>query len=214
MLCRSSSAWIMLRLASEPHIVEELYQEQLRNLGPDTSKPLELIDLSELPLLANVIKETLRVHSSIHTIMRKVMNPIPVPNSDFVITPDKVLISSPIVSHMSEEHFPNAEVWDPYRWEKHVEVVDDRDIVDYGYGATSKGTKSPYLPFGAGRHRCIGEKFAYLNLSTIILTIIRNMKLKTLDGKSWVPPTDYTSLFSRPVQSSEILWERRVPESS
>ncbi|KAI0541868.1 cytochrome P450 [Xylaria digitata] len=209
----SASAWIMLRLASQPSIAEELYDEQLRNLGPDTSRALSLSDLSRLPLLSNVIKETLRVHSSIHTLMRKVMRPIPVPNSDYVITPDKVLVSSPIVSHMSSEHFPNPDIWDPHRWNDHdVEAMAGDDIIDYGYGATSKGTKSPYLPFGAGRHRCIGEKFAYLNLSTIILTIIRNMKLKTVDGTSSVPPTDYTSLFSRPVQSAEILWERRRPE--
>ncbi len=30
--------------------------------------------------------------------------------------------------------------------------------VDYGFGAVSKGTESPYQPFGAGRHRCIGEQ--------------------------------------------------------
>ncbi|GAW11862.1 hypothetical protein ANO14919_012150 [Xylariales sp. No.14919] len=209
----SASAWIMLRLASLPSIAEELYEEQLRNLGPDTTRALSLSDLSKLPLLSNVVKETLRVHSSIHTLMRKVMRPIVVPRSDYVITPDKVLVSSPIMSHMSSEHFPNPNVWDPHRWDNY-DIEDGDDIVDYGYGATSKGTKSPYLPFGAGRHRCIGEKFAYLNLSTIIITIVRNLKLKTLDGTSSVPPTDYTSLFSRPVQSAEILWERRRLELS
>ncbi|TGJ86639.1 hypothetical protein E0Z10_g2106 [Xylaria hypoxylon] len=181
----SASAWIMLRLASQPRIAEELHEEQLQNLGPDTTRALSLSDLSKLPLLSNVIKETLRVHSSIHTLMRKVMRPIPVPNSDYVITPDKVLVSSPIISHMSSEHFLNPEIWDPHRWDDYdVEEMVGDDIVDYGYGATSKGTKSPYLPFGAGRHRCIGEKFAYLNLSTIILVIIRNLKLKTVDGTS------------------------------
>ncbi|KAI0503104.1 cytochrome P450 [Xylaria bambusicola] len=211
----SASAWIMLRLASQPSIAEELYDEQRQNLGSDaTTRPLSLSDLDKLPLLANVIKETLRVHSSIHSIMRKVMRPIVVPGTDYVITPDKVLVSSPIVSHMSPEHFADPERWDPHRWDHHVEVADADDVVDYGYGVTSKGTKSPYLPFGAGRHRCIGEKFAYLNLATIVVTIVRNMKLRTPDGSDKVPPTDYSSLFSRPVQSSEILWERRRSESS
>ncbi|KAK5635991.1 hypothetical protein RRF57_011703 [Xylaria bambusicola] len=179
-----------------------------------TTRLLSLSDLDKLPLLANVIKETLRVHSSIHSIMRKVVRPIAVPGTDYVITPDKVLVSSPIVSHMSPEHFVDPERWDPHRWDHHIEVADADDVVDYGYGVTSKGTKSPYLPFGAGRHRCIGEKFAYLNLATIIVTIVRNMKLRTVDGSDAVPPTDYSSLFSRPVQSCEILWERRETESS
>ncbi|KAI0805365.1 cytochrome P450 [Xylaria sp. FL0064] len=230
----STSAWIMHRLAAHPTIQEELYAEQAHNLPPSArSRPLTLDDLDQLPLLSNVIKETLRLHSSIHTLMRKVKRPLAVPGTDYVITPDKVLVSSPIMSHMSAAHFADPEIWDPHRWEDNdhinasllpsddstiptsVRDVDEEDIVDYGYGATRKGTKSPYLPFGAGRHRCIGEKFAYLNLATIVLTIVRNLKLRTANGTASVPPTDYTSLFSRPVQSAEILWERRQagPES-
>nr|UYB00996.1 cytochrome P450 51a [Colletotrichum truncatum]UYB01002.1 cytochrome P450 51a [Colletotrichum truncatum]UYB01008.1 cytochrome P450 51a [Colletotrichum truncatum]UYB01010.1 cytochrome P450 51a [Colletotrichum truncatum] len=210
----SSSAWIMLRLASRPDLVEELYREQLQNLGPDTTRPLQYADLDRLPLLQNVVKETLRVHSSIHSLMRKVMNPMKVPNSDYVITPDKVLLASPISSHLDEKYFPNAQVWDPHRWDSRVEVELEEDMVDYGYGAVNKGTRSPYLPFGAGRHRCIGEKFAYVNLVTIILTMVRNLKLNTVDGKCWVPPTDYASLFSRPPLTAEILWERRLQGSA
>ncbi|KAM4056694.1 cytochrome p450 [Hirsutella rhossiliensis] len=212
----SSSSWIMLRLASRPDIVEELYQEQIQKLGYDATRPqpLQYSDIDRLPLLQNVIKETLRVHSSIHSLMRKVMRPMQVPNSDYTITPDKVLVASPIVTHLSEEYFPNAQVWDPHRWDDAVEAEVDGDMVDYGYGAVSKGTRSPYLPFGAGRHRCIGEKFAYVNLCTIISTMVRNLKLNTVDGKSWVPATDYTSLFSRPTQPAEVRWERRLPESA
>lgn len=212
----SSSSWIMLRLASRPDIVEELYQEQVRILGYDAAlpRPLQYSDIDKLPLLQNVIKETLRVHSSIHSVMRKVMRPMQVPNSDFTITPDKVLVASPIVTHLSDEYFPNAQAWDPHRWDDAVETDTDADMVDYGYGVVSKGTRSPYLPFGAGRHRCIGEKFANVNLCTIICTLVRHLKLDTLDGKSWVPPTDYTSLFSRPAQPAEVRWARRSPESA
>ncbi|RYP11395.1 hypothetical protein DL764_000049 [Monosporascus ibericus] len=207
----SSSAWIMLRLASRPDIVEELYQERVRTIGED---PLQYSNLSKLTLMQGVAKETLRVHSSIHSIMRKVKNPMPVANSDYVITPDKVLLSSPIVTHLSEEYFPNAGVWDPKRWSQRVETETSEDMVDYGYGVISKGTRSPYLPFGAGRHRCIGEKFAYAQLATIISTMVRHFKFSTIDGKEWVPPTDYTSLFSRPAQPAVIRWERRFPKSA
>jgi sterol 14-demethylase len=141
--------------------------------------------------------------------MRKVMRPMPVPNSDYVIGADKVLVSSPIMSHMSEEHFPNARAWDPHRWEGIEQAENEADVVDYGYGAVSKGTRSPYLPFGAGRHRCIGEKFAYLNLCTIVSTLVRNLTFATEDGTSCVPPTDYTSLFSRPCQPATVRWQRR-----
>ncbi|MBE3041412.1 cytochrome P450 [Candidatus Bathyarchaeota archaeon] len=207
----SASSWIMLRLAAHQTIQEELYQEQVQTLG---SQPLEYADLDRLPLLQNVVKETLRVHSSIHSLMRKVMTPMPIPGTDYVVTTDKVLVASPIATHMSEEHFRDAGAWDPHRWDDGKEDEDEDDVVDYGYGAVSKGTGSPYLPFGAGRHRCIGEKFAYVNLCTIISTLVREFRLGTVDGGSDVPPTDYTSLFSRPTQPAEIRWERRSPEGS
>ncbi|KAI1826070.1 cytochrome P450 [Xylaria intraflava] len=205
----SSSAWIMLRLASRPDIAEKLYEERLRICGEN---PLQFGDADQLSLMQNVVKETLRVHSSIHSIMRKVKNPMPVPNSDYIIMPDKVLLASPIVTHLSDEYFPNAKNWDPMRWNDQAKAEAENDIVDYGYGAISKATRSPYLPFGAGRHRCIGEKFAYTNLTTIISTLVQHFKFSTLDGKEWVPPTDYTSLFSRPTQPALIRWERRFAQ--
>ena len=215
----SASSWIMLRLASRPDLVEELYREQVDKLklrvddGDEGLRyeGLRFEDLDRLPLLQGVVKETLRVHSSIHSLMRKVKNRMAVPGSDYVVHPGSVLVASPIVTHLDEAYFADALTWDPHRWvgsnpdgEEEAE-----DMVDYGYGVVSKGTRSPYLPFGAGRHRCIGEKFAYVNLVTIISTMVRHFRFSTVDGGSGVPPTDYTSLFSRPTQPAEIRWERR-----
>ncbi|CAG8282513.1 unnamed protein product [Penicillium salamii] len=202
------SCWILLRLASEPEITEKLYNEQIQNLGADLP-PLRYKDLEKLPLLHNVIKETLRIHSSIHTLMRKVKNPLPVPGTEFVIPISHTLLSSPGVTARDERYFRDPLKWDPHRWETRVEVEDDTDTIDYGYGAVSKGTRSPYLPFGAGRHRCIGEKFAYLNLEVIIATLVREFKFFTAEGKEGVPDTDYSSLFSRPVQPATVRWEAR-----
>ncbi|KAF5700659.1 cytochrome family 51 (sterol 14-demethylase) [Fusarium globosum] len=142
--------------------------------------------------------------------MRKVKRPMQVPGSPYTITTDKVLLAAPIVTALSEEYFPDAQSWNPHRWDNkpQEEVVTD-EMIDYGYGAVSKGTKSPYLPFGAGRHRCIGEKFTYVNLGVIVATLVRNFRLSTLDGKPGVPATDYTSLFSRPAQPAYIKWQRR-----
>ncbi|EAU33678.1 cytochrome P450 51 [Aspergillus terreus NIH2624] len=211
----SISAWIFLRLASEPRVLEELYQEQVASLGkPDADgvfPPLQFRDLDRLPLHQNVVKETLRLHSSIHSIMRKVKNPLPVPGTPYVVPTSHVLLASPGVTATSDEYFPNASRWDPHRWENQAEPDDDGEMVDYGYGRVSKGTASPYLPFGGGRHRCIGEKFAYINLGVIVATVVRHLKLANVDGRKGVPQTDYSSLFSGPVKPAIIGWERRFP---
>lgn len=211
----SIGSWIMLRLAAHPEVIEELYQEQLANLDRDGKKlpPLRYQDLDRLPLHQNVIRETLRLHSSIHSLMRKVKNPLNVAGTPYIIPTSHVLLASPGVTALSDYYFPNASKWDPHRWDKGNQKDDNDDVneevVDYGYGAVSKGTSSPYLPFGAGRHRCIGEKFAYVNLGVIVATIVRHVRFFNVDGKKGVPGTDYSSLFSGPVKPAVIGWERR-----
>ncbi|KAJ5595187.1 uncharacterized protein N7459_001395 [Penicillium hispanicum] len=202
------SCWIMLRLASQPDFTEKLYREQVAAFGADLP-PLQYEDIEKLSLHANVIKETLRIHVPIHTLMRKVKNPLPVPGTNFVVPTTHTLLSSPGLTARDERYFRHAMLWDPHRWESRVEVEDDMDTVDYGYGAVSKGTKSPYLPFGAGRHRCIGEKFAYLNLAVIVATLVRNFRFYNPEDRLGVPETDYSSLFSRPMQPATVRWERR-----
>ncbi|KAI1931469.1 Lanosterol 14-alpha-demethylase [Ophidiomyces ophidiicola] len=213
----SIGSWIMLRLASEPLMIEELYQEQVANLGysgPNNCfAPIQYKDLNRLPLHQNVIKETLRLHLSIHSLMRKVKNPLSVPGTPYVIPTSHTLLASPGVTALSDQHFSNAQLWDPHRWDNNQADRDEEndEMVDYGYGAVSKGTASPYLPFGAGRHRCIGEKFAYVNLTVIVATMVRHIRLFNVDGRKGVPATDYSSLFSGPVKPSHIRWERRTP---
>jgi sterol 14-demethylase len=194
------SCWILLRLASQPEIAEELFAEQKENLGNDLP-PLCYADLEKLPLLRNVVKETLRIHSSIHTLMRKVKNPMAVPGTEFVVPVGHTLLASPGVTARDERYFGEPLRWDPHRWEREGGHDGDGDAgagdggdetVDYGYGVVSKGTRSPYLPFGAGRHRCIGEKFAYLNLEVIVATLVREFRFFNLEGREGVPETDYS----------------------
>lgn len=213
----STSSWIMCRLASRPDIMEDLYQEQIRELG-SIDKPLEYEDLAKLTLNANVIRETLRMHAPIHSIMRKVKSPMPVPGTKFVIPTSHTLLAAPGVSGNDEAYFPEPETWEPHRWEKahslaplqSVKPDDDEEKVDYGYGLISKGASSPYLPFGAGRHRCIGEQFAYLQLQTIVANVTRLFKFRNVDGSTGkTVGTDYASLFSRPLEPAPIYWEKR-----
>lgn len=186
----STISWIVLRLASRPYITEELYQEQIRVLGADLP-PVTYEDLPKLELQANVIKETLRLHAPIHSIIRAVKNPMPVEGTPYVIPTSHNVLSSPGVSSRSTEHFANPLEWDPHRFDGRMNTEDDEQI-DYGYGLVSKGASSPYLPFGAGRHRCIGEQFAYVQLGAITAALVRKLKFRNPPNVKDVPKTDYS----------------------
>ena len=187
-----TSAWIMLHLAVHPEVIEALYQEQLRVLG-SISTPLTYENIQKLHLVMDVIRETLRMHPPIHSIMRKVKNPLPIKGTEWIVPPSHVLLAAPATMGKSDDFFPNADLWDPYRWEGMADPADqEKEKMDYGYGLVSTGADSMYLPFGAGRHRCIGEQFAYVQLTVIVTMMVREFKFKSMGGKKEVVATDYS----------------------
>ncbi|KAI9800627.1 MAG: Lanosterol 14-alpha-demethylase [Piccolia ochrophora] len=210
----STIAWILLRLASRPDIMDELYEEQVSVLGADLPA-LTHDDMQRLPLHSNVVKETLRLHAPIHSMMRKVKSPMPVEGTPYTIPTTHVLLAAPGVTSQVPEFFPNPSVWDPHRWDVkedsngHLRQEAEEEKTDYGYGLVTKGASSPYLPFGAGRHRCIGEQFAYVQLNTILAAMVREFRFKNVEGVEGVVGTDYSSLFSRPLNPAVVQWERR-----
>ncbi|ORY65853.1 eburicol 14a-demethylase [Pseudomassariella vexata] len=212
----STSSWIMLYLAARPDIMEELYREQVEALGADLP-PLTYEDLAKLPLNQAVIKETLRLNAPIHSIMRKVKQPMPVPGTKYVVPANQTLLAAAGVSASDPQYFPEPDLWEPHRWDKESPIApriprsdpEKDETIDYGYGLVSKGSMSPYLPFGAGRHRCIGEHFANAQLQTITAMIVRMFKFRNPDGSNKVIGTDYVSLFSRPLEPANVYWEKR-----
>ncbi|EMD96763.1 hypothetical protein COCC4DRAFT_73305 [Bipolaris maydis ATCC 48331] len=211
----STIAWIILRLATKPEVVEELLEEQRSVLGVDLP-PLTYENLEKLPLHAQVIKETLRMHAPIHSIMRRVKQPLVIEGTNYVVPASHNVMCSPGFSAQMDSNFTNPSNWDPHRWDAGInnpeEVDNNEEMIDYGWGVVSKGTNSPYLPFGAGRHRCIGEQFAYLQLQTILANFVREFKIKNVGGNKDIIGTDYSSMFSRPLSPAIVEWERRGKE--
>ena len=188
----ATGSWIMLYLADEPKVQEDLYQEQLRELG-EASQSLNYDGLQRLKLLTYVIRETLRLHSPIHSIMRKAKRPLPVEGTDLVVPASHVLLAAPAAMGRMERHFPNAEKWDPYRWQDIADPKDqEKEKVDYGYGLVTTGVESTYLPFGAGRHRCIGENYANMQIAMVISMLIRQFRFENPEGRIGVPRTDFS----------------------
>lgn len=218
----SSTAWILVRLAENPDVAEQLYEEQVKHFAsPDGRfRDMTYEETRELPVLDAVIRETLRLHPPIHSIMRKVRSDLPVPptlsapseDNVYVVPKGHVVLASPALSQVDPTMWEDALKWKPARWldvdgfaAKAQKGYDDDGKVDFGFGLVSKGTESPYLPFGAGRHRCIGEQFAYLQVGAIITTFVRNMEMR-LEGE--FPKADYTSMMVQPVPCV-IAYRRR-----
>uniref|UniRef100_A0A669D703 Lanosterol 14-alpha demethylase n=1 Tax=Oreochromis niloticus TaxID=8128 RepID=A0A669D703_ORENI len=68
------------------------------------------------------------------------------------------------------------------------------------------GEKFAYVPFGAGRHRCIGENFAYVQIKTIWSTLLRMYDFDLVDG--YFPTINYTTMIHTP-HNPVIRYKRR-----
>ncbi|KAF3937641.1 hypothetical protein ABW19_dt0209394 [Dactylella cylindrospora] len=204
----ATTTWTLLHLAANPKVQKDLYEEQLRVFGPEL-EPVSYEKLGELSLVNNTIKEILRIHPPLHSIMRKVKSPLHVPDTNYVIPSTHYVLAAPGVSAMDEKYFKNAKTFDPYRWVGHEKDEDNAEKFDFGFGLVSKGTASPYLPFGAGRHRCIGEQFANVQLGTIISTFVREFEFSLPPGQTEVPPVDYNSMVALATAPAMVHWKRR-----
>lgn len=89
--------------------------------------------------------------------------------------PGDTVFVSPALSMRVEEVFPNADQYNPERF-----VEEDKQTQKYRY-----------LGFGAGRHGCMGENFAYLQIKTIWSVLLRNFDIE-LVGE--LPKPDYTAM--------------------
>ncbi|KAH9815292.1 cytochrome P450 [Melampsora americana] len=215
----ATGSWLLAHLAERPDLVAELRDEQVEIFGHGDENDLDPLDYDRLqtPLLNACIKEVLRLHPPIHSIMRKVKSPIVVPqtlaasNEDtpYIIPSSHYVMAAPGVSQLDESIWKDATAFEPKRWINQPPIEaesEEGEKIDYGFGAISSGTNSPFLPFGAGRHRCIGEQFAYLQLATVVTTILRKCDLR-LTGE--FPKPDYTTMLVCPRKPREVTFTRR-----
>ncbi|KAK9456273.1 cytochrome P450 [Dipodascopsis uninucleata] len=199
----ATSTWMLLHLGADADLRNRLYQEQVEVLG---DREVTYEDLQNMPLLTFTIRETLRMHPPLHSLMRKVMKDLPIEGSKYVIPKGNYILAAPGVPMIDEQYFSDPLVFRPERWDENKNEVNLN--ADSDSKTVSKGANSPYLPFGAGRHRCIGEQFAYCQLGTIMSKILREFDWELPEGRG-VPPPDYSSMVTLPSEPTNIIWRRR-----
>ncbi|KAI9093850.1 cytochrome P450 [Phlyctochytrium arcticum] len=209
-------SWLLFELAGAPEIVKELLAEQATVLTGEASTPThKLPDLTyehirQMPLLEACMKESLRLHTPIHTVMRLVEKDLDY--KGFTIPAGHFLCGSQAVSQMDPTRFPQPEQFQPKRFLNSDEGNGEWTL--NGVDIAQKSARSHFLPFGAGRHRCIGEAFAYVQIKTIVATMLRefefSLPVNEATGQPIKPEPDYTSLIVMPKKPSYIQYKRKA----
>ncbi|KAM4874962.1 lanosterol 14-alpha demethylase-like [Thomomys bottae] len=184
----SASAWLGFFLARDKTLQEKCYLEQKTVCG-ETLPPLTYDQLKDLHLLDRCIKETFRLIPPVMGIVRLSKTPQTV--AGYTIPPGHLVCVSPTVNHRLKDS-----------WIERLDFNPDRYLQDN----PASGEKFAYVPFGAGRHRCIGENFAYVQIKTIWSTMLRLYEFDLIDG--YFPTVNYTTTIPTP-ENPVIRYKRR-----
>jgi len=199
------STWTMCFICAVPGLQETLYQEQIEAFkklpGPMTIQHLEY-----MPILHACVRETLRLRPPIMTIMRRCREDVPIvaDGKTYVVPKGSQLCVSPTVNARLEDEWDEPLKFDYTRFLE--TTADGKTRVTMGEQLT-KGGKFKWVPFGAGRHRCIGFEFAQLQIRCILSTLIRKYKFELAHDK--LPEIDYTTLMHTPKNATIRVTRRK-----
>jgi sterol 14-demethylase len=191
-----TASWAMIELLRHPDVMAGVVAELDALYSPDADGAAPEVSfqaLRSIPVLESALKETLRLHPPLVILMRLV-------REDFellgrTIPAGALIAASPRVSNRIEEDFPQADSFDPSRY------IDPRQ--------EDLQNRWTWIPFGAGKHRCVGNAFAMMQMKAIFSVILRDFEFEPAQ-----PLDDYRDDFSKMViqlaQPARVRYRRRT----
>jgi len=152
--------WTLLLLSQHPQVASDLVDELEGELR---GEPPTVEQLGRLPLLENVLKESMRIIPPAPVTWRRAAHSIEV--GGYEIPEGTEVYASIYETHHMPELYPEPERFDPGRWE-----------------TTDPGTYE-YIPFNAGPRRCIGASFAMMEIKVVLAVLLRRYRLESLPQK-------------------------------
>jgi cytochrome P450 family 4 len=154
----SAICFALYALANHPKIQKTVLEEQRELFGDEKDPTIAYQELQDMKYLELVIKETLRLYPSVPVIGRYTQE-------DFLfegqVIPKRTNVALYIYGlHRNPEYFPEPEKFDPDRFDN-----------------LNGSLPFAYIPFSAGPRNCIGQKFAMLEMKSVISKVIRHFEL-------------------------------------
>ena len=189
-----TAAWTLIELLRHPDAGARVVAE-LDALYAD-GREVSYQALREIPQLESAIKEALRLHPPLILLMRKVMSDFHY--KEWTVPAGKLVAVSPAISNRMPECFP-----DPDRY----------DLDRYAEGREEDARLFAWIPFGAGRHRCVGAAFAMMQLKAIFSTLLRDYALELAQpAESY--RNDHSKMVVQLAQPCRARYRRRAAAAS
>jgi sterol 14alpha-demethylase len=155
-----TAAWTLIELLRHPEDLDAVHGEltQLYAGGAEVSYQA----LRAMPRLESAVKEALRLHPPLILLLRVAKEDLEV--DGFAIKAGQMVGASPSVSNRIPEDFPDADSFQPARY------LEPRQ--------EDRSNPWTWIPFGAGRHRCVGAAFAMMQLKAIFSVLLSDWEFE------------------------------------
>ncbi len=171
-----TAAWTLIELLRHPEYLDAVTAE-LDQLYADGS-PVSFQALREIPVLESAIKEALRLHPPLILLLRAATRQLEV--LGYEIPAGALVGASPAISNRIGADFPDPDAFVPQRYGEQRQ----EDLIN----------RWTWIPFGAGRHRCVGANFAMIQLKAIFSVLLRDWTFELAQ-----PPDSYRNDHSKMV---------------
>lgn len=162
----STLEWAMAELVKNPYMMVKVQDEIEQAIGKGCSMVQES-DISKLPYLQAIIKETLRLHPpTVFLLPRKADADVEL--YGYVVPKNAQVLVNLWAIGRDPKVWKNPEVFSPERFLE--------SNIDY------KGRDFELLPFGAGRRICPGLTLAYRMLNLMMANFLHSYDWKLEDG--------------------------------
>ncbi|KAG6712330.1 hypothetical protein I3842_05G098400 [Carya illinoinensis] len=175
-----TSTWTGAYLLRHKEYLSAVLEEQKNLMGRHGNKVDHDI-LSEMDVLYRCIKEALRLQPPLILLLRSSHSDFSVTTRDgkeYDIPKGHIVATSPAFANRLPHIYKDPDRYDPDRFAIGREE-------DKAAGAFS------YISFGGGRHGCLGEPFAYLQIKAIWSNLLRNFELELV---SPFPEIDWNAM--------------------
>ncbi|KAJ0779988.1 putative sterol 14-alpha-demethylase [Helianthus annuus] len=195
-----TSTWTGAYLLCNPKHMAAVINEQ-KDLVNKHGDNVDHDILSEMNVLYRCIKEALRLHPPLIMLLRSSHSDFTVTTKegkDYDIPKGHIVATSPAFANRLPHVFKDPDTYDPDRYGPGREE-------DKAAGAFS------YISFGGGRHGCLGEPFAYLQIKAIWSHLLRNFELELV---SPFPETDWNAMVVGVKGKVMVRYKRKVLQCS
>jgi sterol 14-demethylase len=185
-----TTAWSIIELVNHPSYLARVLAELDAAFGG--GEEVGWSSLRNIPLTERTVLEVLRLHPPLFMLVRVAMDDFV--HAGYFIPKGTWVLISPTVSHRIPELFRDAEVFDPDRFAPPREE-DKRDFA--------------FIPFGGGRHKCMGNAFALLQIKAILAILLRRYEFELVDPRV---ESDFHGLVVGPREPCRVRYRRRSAE--